>query len=233
MRAPTDIKIDGKTTEWGDKFQAYNVNNHIYYTIANDDDNLYLVIKTNDPVANEKAIFGITFTINLPIENNKKSKNNVSIMFPTVIAVQQRDPIRTAINALKSRQKETKDSLLSVVNNKINNNFKEINVKGINSIQQSTLAINNDYGIKAGAQIDNDLRYTYELLLPLKYLGSNINSGQKFRYNIKLNGIPQKSPDSPYAAPMVFPDGGNFLAPDTAFTMYATDFWCEYVLAKQ
>jgi len=41
LRAPAGIKIDGKPTEWDSKFQAYNKSTNAFYTIANDDDNLY------------------------------------------------------------------------------------------------------------------------------------------------------------------------------------------------
>lgn len=37
LRAPTQIKIDGRTTEWGNQLQAYNKATCIYYTLCNDD----------------------------------------------------------------------------------------------------------------------------------------------------------------------------------------------------
>ena len=45
LRAPASIKIDGKTTEWNNRFQAYNKATEVSYTIANDKDKLYLVIQ--------------------------------------------------------------------------------------------------------------------------------------------------------------------------------------------
>ena len=44
FRAPINVKIDGKLNEWGDKLQAYNTSTDIFYTISNDDDNLYLAV---------------------------------------------------------------------------------------------------------------------------------------------------------------------------------------------
>jgi len=41
VQAPADIKIDGKTTEWHDQFQAYNRATDIYYTLSNNDNHLY------------------------------------------------------------------------------------------------------------------------------------------------------------------------------------------------
>src|SRR4051812_14249152 len=48
FRAPANIKIDGKTTEWGNKLQAYNPGTEIYYTLANDDKRLYLVVQADN-----------------------------------------------------------------------------------------------------------------------------------------------------------------------------------------
>src|SRR5471030_539366 len=41
LYAPSNIKIDGKTTEWEDKFQAYNRATDVFYTVANDNNNFY------------------------------------------------------------------------------------------------------------------------------------------------------------------------------------------------
>ena len=46
LRAPENVKVDGKPTEWGDKLQAYNKATDVFYTIANDYNNLYLIIQT-------------------------------------------------------------------------------------------------------------------------------------------------------------------------------------------
>lgn len=46
--APPNIKIDGKTTEWNDRFQAHNTGNHVFYTLSNDNKNLYLALRMED-----------------------------------------------------------------------------------------------------------------------------------------------------------------------------------------
>ena len=56
--APANIKIDGKALEWGDKFQAYNVSNHLFYTLSNDDKNLYLIVFATDNATSSKIIYG-------------------------------------------------------------------------------------------------------------------------------------------------------------------------------
>src|SRR5476651_1300472 len=65
LKAPANIKIDGKMTEWGESLQAYNKSTLIYYTMANDADNLYLVVRIENPDIINKAISGaITLTVN-------------------------------------------------------------------------------------------------------------------------------------------------------------------------
>ena len=48
--APQNVKIDGKATEWQNQFKAYNTATGIYYTVANDSTNLYLVIQATEPL---------------------------------------------------------------------------------------------------------------------------------------------------------------------------------------
>jgi hypothetical protein len=58
LRIPADMKIDGNAKEWNNKFQAYNKLTNIFYTLSNDDKNLYLVIQATDPIIIEKMIRG-------------------------------------------------------------------------------------------------------------------------------------------------------------------------------
>src|ERR1700709_19758 len=71
MRATTNIKIDGKTNEWN--FVAYNKNTEVYYTIANDDADLYLIVKAVKPDIVDKLIFGgLTLTVNASGKKSEK-----------------------------------------------------------------------------------------------------------------------------------------------------------------
>src|SRR4051812_6120351 len=65
LRAPATIKIDGRLNEWKDSLQAYNKATQVYYTVSNDDENLYLAVKADEPRVITKIIdVGITFMIN-------------------------------------------------------------------------------------------------------------------------------------------------------------------------
>ncbi len=82
LRAPVGIKIDGRTTEWNNQFQAYNTHTDFYYTMANDDKNLYVVIQATDPAIIRRIINGgVTLTINR--SGQKKDKDGMSITYPS------------------------------------------------------------------------------------------------------------------------------------------------------
>ena len=62
---PGNIKVDGKLNEWGDNLQALNKATQVYYTLANDDKNLYLAIRSaNQNSANKIVAGGLNLTIN-------------------------------------------------------------------------------------------------------------------------------------------------------------------------
>ena len=78
---PSDSKIDGRSTEWNDQFQACNNSTETFYTIANDDKNFYLIIKATDQLVIRKIIAG-SITLSISPTGNKKDKNTVVITYP-------------------------------------------------------------------------------------------------------------------------------------------------------
>src|SRR5476651_1199450 len=78
LRAPANIKIDGKTTEWDNQFQAYNRATDVFYTLSNDDSNLYLIIQATDEDIIRKIINGhVSFTIS---KSGKKSDQDAAVI---------------------------------------------------------------------------------------------------------------------------------------------------------
>ena len=83
LKAPSNLRIDGKGTEWGENFAADNKRTSLLYSLANDDKNLYLVIKGMGTAnINKIMLGGITFNINL--DGKKKEKESLSITYPLV-----------------------------------------------------------------------------------------------------------------------------------------------------
>ncbi len=180
--ASAPIKIDGKITE--DVFQASNKSTLLSYTMANDDKNLYLVIKSTDNTNNNKIMMGgIKLSINT--DGKKKEKDGFSITYPVIVRAQrqrgqggfgQRTTGGSADSAMLAMRKQQLAAA------------KEIKVLGFKDIQDSLISIYNEFDIKAAANFDEKGAFVYELAIPLNLLGLTLAS-KEFAYNIKLNGL--------------------------------------------
>lgn len=237
VNIPANMKIDGNLSEWNNVLQAYNHNIQAYYTIANDDANLYLAIQAKNPDIETKIIKGgITFTINH--SEKKNDPNAVSIKFPIVLNAVKSNITQGIKEQLTLQNNSTAiDSLVTLLNKQLSTNVKYINVTGIKAIQDSMLSVFNTEGIKVSGKFDNKGVLTYEIVLPLALLGMNINSQVNFSYNIKLNGFSLY--DGPVyvhqtnAGPvLVGTINGPRPTDNQRYQSITTDFWGQYTLTK-
>lgn len=241
QRVPANVKIDGKLAEWN-KFGAYNSKAGVFYTIANDDDKLYLTLQAKDMDVITKMIRGgVTLTINSL--DKKDDKNGISIQFPAITR-----KVGFSVN-LSNKPKLTHDTMLNrkqldsfayVVNKELTNKSKFIVIGGIKAITDDSISVYNEYGIKAVSRVDNQINYVYELAIPLKYLGLSTDNPKHFFYNIKVNaiaggldgidGIGKITSVTIVGESIVMTGPGA----DRAMSlMNYTDFWGEYTLAKK
>ena len=191
LSAPAGIKIDGRATEWGNRFQAYNKATDIYYTMANDSANLYLAIQAKDPVIIHKILGGsIALTLHRSV---KKNAEPVAVIFPLLpVDISERLAAclqqRIALASAKTGNVVyASDSLLLLINTAMINNLKQIKVKGISSLTDTMLSVYNDAGIKVQALFDTNNALTCELAVPVKYLKLSGALPARFSYQIKLN----------------------------------------------
>jgi hypothetical protein len=242
LQAPSGVKVDGKLTEWGDKFEAYNKGTEIYYSIANNKDYLYLTVQAKDHQIIKKIIVGgLAFTIK--VSGNKKDKSGTVITFPRYQKGQNYPyvmlEISTEITKDVSNYTRRWDSLVNTSNNKIKSGFKFIGTSRLKDVAEEIIPIYNTEGILAAAMLDDKLYYNFELAVPLKLLtGSSAN--KSLAYNIKLNGHAFGGSDlrdqgGRFVA-WTGSDGYNYRMEDTSPRSWslasATDFWGEYTLAK-
>ena len=223
--APANIKIDGKMTEWNDQFQAHNLGNHIYYTISNDDKNLYLTARMDDNEGSKKIFKGgLTFTIT----PSDKKENKISVTFPAISRKKHAEMQDGGDSRLI-------DSLRSLPNTGIMKDYKEIYVKGIPEITDPFLSIYNTQGIMVAANLDKKTFYTYELAIPLKYLTQATDAVTTFRYNIKLNVLPVDFvPKSGPGVLITFPQPAYHQPSiDDMFKYEDSDFSGVYTLAQK
>jgi len=253
VRAPDNIKIDGKVTEWSDKFQAYSNADRVFYTISNDDKKLYVTIQTAGPHANDKIfIGGITFTISHATERRERerSPDNVSIRFPMLypnsieVLLADNNQYTQLINDTVANKTKI-ETLIAAANKQIMHSSKEIQVIGVTGITDPLISVYNSQGILAAGQFNNKMYYTCELAIPLKYLGLSVDDAVKFSYNIRLNGAPDNSIAMITSSDITIAQVGNTHPaiplmerigtpdPDYLYTHNPTDFWGEYTLAKK
>jgi hypothetical protein len=243
--APANTKIDGKLTEWGNTLQAYNKTVKLWYTIANDDKNIYLAIKSTDLDNNNKILAGgISFTLNTT--GKKKDKDAFIITFPT--------PPHTGTRGGRSRrgfgQQDAPDTAAIIAQQKQTlAASKEISAIGFKDITDTLISIYNEYSIKAVANIDDKGVFVYELAIPLKLLDAAPGDQKEIAYNIKLNGL-QLGNGGGYSSGGGggggrsggggfgggFGDGGGPTfgggkSSNTSDLMNPTDFWGKYTLA--
>jgi hypothetical protein len=270
LRAPSELKIDGLPTEWNNVYQAYNKSTDIFYTISNDDNNLYLIVHASISRSMEKIIEGgISFKVNN--SGKKDDKKNIVVLFPLMPLPICKGVLITAgksltgvtmskngediTKSLDAAARDKQASSIAKANKELVDNLKEIKVKGIVQITDtvahvtdktpyyrtlplhqhnfSIIALANNDNIKAMTQFDQKGELTYELAIPLKYLGTLSNGLQKFFYNITVNGRGEDGrPGNTWAftPPVSREVPGEMKDQDLE---EPTDFWGEYTLAKK
>ncbi|GAA4085523.1 hypothetical protein [Mucilaginibacter panaciglaebae] len=233
LRAPANIKIDGKLNEWGDKLQAYSGHTQFYYTMSNDDKYLYLTVQAiRQDIIDRITQGGITLTINR--SGKKKDSESIQVTYPVTdsylgINVKDAPQAKPGDNAAVAAL----DSFIAATNTYIQQKTKMIKVIGIKGAD-SLISVYNLDGIKAACAIDHQLRFNYEAAISLKDLGLNIQNPIKFAYQVMINErgsnmITKFSSDGVHKSITVF-----LIAPDNPNLggQAATDFWGEYTLAK-
>ena len=227
LRAPVNVKIDGELGEWNYKFQAYNKATDIFYSISNDDNNLYLVVQAKDPIIIKKIITsGIVFKIN---NSAKKNEENYNFSFPCPLPLTARTRLLMDINKKiditddSILRKRRVDSLIIAMNTIVDKKFEKIKITGINSIKDTLISIHNETGVLAAAHFDNLRFYNYELAVPLKYITSEINKDSKISYKVEIEGIVTNRPN------IVFIEESS----DMRAMNYTTDFSGAYNLSKR
>lgn len=235
LRAPANVKIDGKANEWDNKFQAYNKATDVFYSLANNNNKLYLVIQAEDEYIIKKMLAGRTiFTISKT--DKKIDDNSVTVSYPVVN--RKYKPVITyeeMRKAIADNARSVADSLTKLNNKRLSEKHKFIKVKGLKGLD-TLISVYNTNGIEAVSNFDNKMIYTYELAIDLKLLGLDINGPARFNYNLKLDQLPAE--ETP-GIKITYDGSGTVIGVDISNVKsfspsysIGTDFWGEYTLAK-
>jgi len=229
--APATIKIDGKPDEWGN-FQADSKANRIFYTIANDNDNIYLAVMAEDIIAIDKIITGgITLNISADEKDfNSSASLKVSITFP-FITNREADNYATSWHSyIRYKRNSTPaglDSVINLLNTKMDKLYKEIKITGVKEIPDSSLSVYNSNGVKAVSHFDPKARYCYEIAVPLSYFPFFKNRKATFYYDLRLKGKSER-PINPIDAHTIY----NEINMDAQFEAAATSVAGKLLLTK-
>lgn len=237
LPAPVGIKIDGKANEWNDAFAADNKRTGLLYSIANDDKNLYLILKsTNTSNTNKIMLGGITFTVNA--QGKKRENEGVSITYPLINRANRNQVGRNGVErqgtqgGLRNRTQQNtqqRDSIQLVTRKAQLAGVKEIKISGFKAITDSVISIYNEHGLKAVASFNQNGDYVYELAIPLSLL--DLTTKSEFAYQLKLNGLINRNfsgnNGGNFGGGRANSGGNNFQD-----LMSPTDFWGKYTLNK-
>ena len=185
--APANVKMDARLTDWGDNLQAFNKTLGLNYTLANDDKNLYLVVKASDAATTNKITAGgMNLAINT--DGKKSEKEAYIISFPLVDASALRNQMSSFRGQPGGANAMPDSAAIAKMRRDAVKNFKEIKLIGFKDIADSVVSIYNTYGIKAAVDYDDKGAMICELAIPLKYFNTSA-SKPEFAYNLKLNGL--------------------------------------------
>jgi len=237
LRAPANVKVDGKPNEWG-KLKAYNPALSCYYTIANDDKKLYVVLQAEGMVVANITSGG--FKLVIQKTGYKKDAGAPFIKFPF------REKGAGVLLGKREWIHPNADTVMMLDNKRLTANSKQIYTSGLFGAD-TVISMYNESGVEAGNTFDINRIYTCELSIDLSLLGLSVQNAGKFAYHIVENGEPYKYvSDIDVAARPIFtnnfkdaqltPDKLNYILENLkmgADRLYATsDFWGEYILAK-
>lgn len=163
--------IDADLTEWGDSLQYNFEGQGMRYSLANDDEYLYVSIQVRNQANQLKAIYS-GFSISVNIEGKQKPGPTVIFPVPDLAA-------RRSMDA-KEEIRQTKDMRRAGLNM-----VRAIYVEGFNKIVDGPISMDNLYGIKSAVKLDSAGYLNYEAAIALKQL--NVDKNKAFALNLRIN----------------------------------------------
>ena len=218
---PANVTIDGDAKEWADFTPYENGHSKVNYTIRNDKDNLYLVVKTKDMILQSFILNwgGITFGIDT--KGKKKATN--SITFPIIYGTKP---------TLFRNNVEMQQAIAA-------SKAKKIQVVGFKTISDEQITTFNTNGIKVAISYDADNNLVYEEAIPLALFNAGEQIDKQWAFNVKINGVDEFN-DQTSNVKVISP-GSNSMGRDPGTgqspgfgrnTIPPIDFWVKFNLAK-
>lgn len=176
IKATASVSIDAKLNEWNLADFQHNKASQLAFLIANNDSTLFLVVKS-DKVADTKRLIagGLSFSVN----TSGQEKVKETLIFP-LLKRNNRSATSTISKKPADPAQRLKEELAGL---------NEIGVYGFDQILDGKIALNNDYGIRAAAGLNEEGLLICEYALPMKLLQSNGAKSDIFACQIRVNGL--------------------------------------------
>ena len=246
---PANISIDGTLKDWGDSLRYYNEEKKLNYSLANDNENIYMAIRINDRTEQARILnAGLTWSIN----TKGKKKEDYSITFPVADPNSMNESLK---NGLADPNADDQDNSREQMRRARLTRLRNIKVTGFKDIEGDMITTANTYGIKVAIDFDNNGYLIYEAAIPLKFFHVDDPSKNEWAFNFKINGIqrpPQHAEGEGRSEGMRGGgmrggmggggmrgggrrggmDGGNYTPADHNLMSKSEDFWEKFYLAK-
>ncbi len=170
--APARININGQADEWSADKLINDQKLKCDYLISADNDNIYLILKTNNQVKQTCITgAGITFSINT---QGKKTKAH-TLTFPTIEKFKAGTYMDLSHEELMVQAMRAKN--------------RKITITGFKDISDDELSPLNPYGIKTAIGFDDQGYLIYEAAVPRSLLKSDNDTDKEWWFNIRINGL--------------------------------------------
>jgi hypothetical protein len=181
---PTNIVIDGDIKEWGDSLRYYNQDKQLNYSLANDQENLYMAIRIND---RSEQIRILRAGLTLSIDTRGKKKESFTMTFP--VGDQSAQGMAETAQDLQSSNSDVKQEDRDELAQARLTKLREIKVTGFKDIESETMTTSNTYGFKVAIDYDKDGNLVYEAAIPLKFFHADDLTKNEWAFNFRINGI--------------------------------------------
>ncbi|OOQ59505.1 hypothetical protein [Mucilaginibacter pedocola] len=180
------IVIDGKLNDWGDSLRYLNEEKKIPYTIANDNNNIYVALRISDHAEQRRALMaGITFSI----DPKGKKKETFSVTFPytdpeAMPAERVQAPPTDGQPPQPGSDDDRQERMQALLTR-----TKQIKATGFADVLNEVMTTANTYGIKTALGIDNEGFLVFEAAVPISMLHVDKPEKNEWAFNIKINGF--------------------------------------------
>jgi len=180
---PQPVVVDGNSSEWHEPLNNYNTPTQLAFALANDQQNLYLIIESLDEATTGKLLRG---GLTLNINTAGKKKDGMKLNF---LGMQQPPPPHPGQN---DTLRQPEPGMMGHGYHEHAPGINVIQVSGFKKIPDGSLSVPNSEGIQVAAAFNKQRDYICELAIPLALLELKGDDVKAIAYNIRINA-PDKS----------------------------------------